>query len=571
VADGVGLPCALQRCGDVVYRSTLDAKLRGEEDTVTREAVALLLAALGYLSVTPGALAGFFDYYVLAPLARRAQPRASLDDYDILSKLGEGGFGTVWRGVERRSGREVVLKCATGFGEEERWMNERAARACAGRTAAFLTSFRDPRPARLPAEGPGASFSRALAGALAARRPAAPSAEQGDSQPLWLVWALEGTQTLAELMSRPDFPYCCEEGLFGYALAGPTGPRRAARSVRALTAQLLAALSALHGTGIVHRDVKPENLVWSTTGGPGRARLLLVDLGAAADLRVGVNYAPRLFVLDPRYAAPEQYVMSTQTPVAPPVPLALLLSPTLWQLNAPDRFDTYAVGLVLLQMALPGLRPDSALISLRRQLERPGCDLEGWRESAERRGGAAAADGFALLDEEGGAGWELVLRTVRMPPSRRLSAAAAARHRFVAGGAGGRAPLLRALESALEAGGEAVGDGAAAPQMGWLLRRITRASSFTEAQMEQLSAVEGDKGRPPTESDARRILVRERSRVMQTLTGVAPAAKKRPVVARRPLPEDDESSAAKIVRARGEGALRTLLDKLNLNLFARAE
>jgi hypothetical protein len=56
-------------CGDFVYRSTLDAKLRGEEFGLTREAVALAALALGYLSVTPGALAGFVDYYVLSPRA----------------------------------------------------------------------------------------------------------------------------------------------------------------------------------------------------------------------------------------------------------------------------------------------------------------------------------------------------------------------------------------------------------------------------------------------------------------------------------------------------------------------
>jgi len=30
----------------------------------------------------------------------------------------------------------------------------------------------------------------------------------------------------------------------------------------------------------------------------------LIDLGAAADLRVGINYVPNEFLLDPRYAPP---------------------------------------------------------------------------------------------------------------------------------------------------------------------------------------------------------------------------------------------------------------------------
>ncbi len=37
---------------------------------------------------------------------------------------------------------------------------------------------------------------------------------------------------------------------------------------------------------------------------------------------------------------------------APPAPVAALLSPVLWRLNVPDRFDMYSVGMVLLQVRL---------------------------------------------------------------------------------------------------------------------------------------------------------------------------------------------------------------------------
>ncbi len=46
-----------------------------------------------------------------------------------------------------------------------------------------------------------------------------------------------------------------------------------------------------------------------------------------------------------------------------------MLSPILWQLNNPDRFDMYSVGVLLLQAAMPALRTDSALINFRRKLE----------------------------------------------------------------------------------------------------------------------------------------------------------------------------------------------------------
>ena len=45
-----------------------------------------------------------------------------------------------------------------------------------------------------------------------------------------------------------------------------------------------------------------------------------------------------------------------QTPRAPPLPVAAFLSPILWRLNNPDKFDMYSVGVVFLQMVFPNLR-----------------------------------------------------------------------------------------------------------------------------------------------------------------------------------------------------------------------
>lgn len=64
-------------------------------------------------------------------------------------------------------------------------------------------------------------------------------------------------------------------------------------------------------TGVVHRDIKPENVMVSEVG----RCIKMIDLGAAADLRIGTNYIPNEFLLDPRYAPPQQYIMSTQTPL----------------------------------------------------------------------------------------------------------------------------------------------------------------------------------------------------------------------------------------------------------------
>lgn len=61
-------------------------------------------------------------------------------------------------------------------------------------------------------------------------------------------------------------------------------------------------LQALHAAGVVHRDIKPLNIIFSG----GDRRFKLIDLGAAADLRTGTNDVPDESILDPAYCPPEQ-------------------------------------------------------------------------------------------------------------------------------------------------------------------------------------------------------------------------------------------------------------------------
>lgn len=81
------------------------------------------------------------------------------------------------------------------------------------------------------------------------------------------------------------------------------------RAVR-ITEQLLAALNHSHAHGIVHRDVKPENLVvkWPTTP---REELKLVDFGVALSLRLGEQSQGDALLGTPDYMAPE---LTTDTP-----------------------------------------------------------------------------------------------------------------------------------------------------------------------------------------------------------------------------------------------------------------
>ena len=184
--------------------------------------------------------------------------------------------------------------------------------------------------------------------------------------------------------------------------------------------QLLEALEACHKTGIVHRDVKPQNAIISADDN----KIKLIDLGAAADLRVGINYAPKEYLLDPRYAPPQQYVMSTQTARPPPPPVAAILSPVLWAMESPDRFDSYSAGVCLLQMAFPALRTDKGLEPFNKKLEQKyDFDLRAWRRAEDRRGASKdLLEGFEILDLDDGAAWNLLCDLMSYEPRKRPSA-----------------------------------------------------------------------------------------------------------------------------------------------------
>jgi serine/threonine-protein kinase len=142
-----------------------------------------------------------------------------------------------------------------------------------------------------------------------------------------------------------------QELVDGVTLSLWTRPWTAGEAAR-LVAVLCEALAAAHAQGVVHRDVKPDNIML-TDSAPG---LRLLDFGIAKLFDVVAEPAAttevRMVIGTPGYMAPEQ---------------------AHGQADISDRADLYAVGVILLQLLTGTLPtdPQSALESAR-----PGLPLE---------------------------------------------------------------------------------------------------------------------------------------------------------------------------------------------------
>lgn len=105
------------------------------------------------------------------------------------------------------------------------------------------------------------------------------------------------------------------------------------RWVAELLDQTLQALEAVHAGGIVHRDVKPANLLLEPTG-TGKPHLRLTDFGIAAPVDEPRMTRASMAIGSPGYMAPEQWYGADPDP----------------------RADLYAAATVALEM-LTGQRP----------------------------------------------------------------------------------------------------------------------------------------------------------------------------------------------------------------------
>ncbi|MFF4251158.1 serine/threonine-protein kinase [Streptomyces sp. NPDC001663] len=174
--------------------------------------------------------------------------------YRLLAKLGHGGMGTVWRAKDETVDREVAVK--------------------------------EPRvPEHLPERERANAFERMRREARAAARldhPAVVNVHDVavvDGQP-WIVMELVQGRSLGSALQE-----------------GTLGAREAAR----VGLDVLGALEAAHAAGILHRDVKPDNVLLGR-----HDRVVLTDFGIA-QIEGETNLTDTGgFVGSPEYIAPER-------------------------------------------------------------------------------------------------------------------------------------------------------------------------------------------------------------------------------------------------------------------------
>jgi eukaryotic-like serine/threonine-protein kinase len=181
--------------------------------------------------------------------------RLLADRYRLVSVLGRGGMGTVWRAMDEVLGRPVAVKelrFAAGVDEDER-------RRLIART---LTE------------------AKAIARVRHTAAITVYDVVEEDDRP-WIVMELVESRSLSEVISTE----------------GVLPPLRAAE----IGLELLAVLGQAHRSGILHRDVKPSNVLIGHDG-----RVVLTDFGIARVEGDPSVTSTGMLVGAPSYISPER-------------------------------------------------------------------------------------------------------------------------------------------------------------------------------------------------------------------------------------------------------------------------
>jgi serine/threonine-protein kinase len=178
--------------------------------------------------------------------------------YRVTAELGRGGMATVYRAHDPQLGRDVAIKVMHGAfaGRAELEARfRREARAVAGIKHDGIVNVFD--------------FAPAAAG-----------------EPGYIVTEIVEGPTLRAVMDRH-------------------GGRLWPEVATLVAVRLASALGAAHTRGIVHRDVKPDNVMFDLSS-PATARVLLTDFGIAHMTEGETMTATGAIVGSPIYMSPEQ-------------------------------------------------------------------------------------------------------------------------------------------------------------------------------------------------------------------------------------------------------------------------
>ncbi len=198
--------------------------------------------------------------------------------YRLDELVGSGGMAEVWRGYDRVLHRVVAVKVLAA-----KLASDRHARQRARREASAVAQLSHPNIAAIYDVG---TYRQGV-------RPRMP----------YIVMEFVNGPTLHSTLHRGE----------------PSGWRAAAE----ICAQVAAALAAAHAHGVVHRDVKPANVMLTARPSPGTVKV--VDFGLAAPTGQAQHEPSGLLVGTPAYMAPEQLRSEVVTPASDVYALGLLL------------------------------------------------------------------------------------------------------------------------------------------------------------------------------------------------------------------------------------------------------